>query len=79
MICGIPKLAINRGQRAHAIRVPATGHWLWGWSEASDSNPDSSMSRRVGESSGTMSLSMIRSGLSRDARVKRILIPALSI
>jgi hypothetical protein len=48
------KLTINRGQRAHAIRVPATGHWLWGWSEASDSNPDSSMSRRVGESSATI-------------------------
>ncbi|MGH3786710.1 MAG: SpoIIE family protein phosphatase [Pseudonocardiaceae bacterium] len=55
-----------------------TGQWFAGRSAASDSKPESSISRRVGESSGTTSSSMIRSARSRDASANKILIPALS-
>jgi hypothetical protein len=50
-----------------------------GRSAAIDSKPDSSISRRVGDSIGTISSSTIRKACSRDANLYRILMPALSM
>ena len=50
-----------------------------GRSAAIDSKPDSSISRRVGDSIGTISSSTIRRACNRDAHLYRILMPALSM
>lgn len=63
-----------------AFRPVRISLYYWrGASLASASSPESSISRRMGESKATMSSSATCDSRKRDAKAKRILFPALSM